>query len=126
MNNMMSDLESDMREGEVEEKHASKDYVKLMKESAESRAGMVKSLKEKKAVKAEKEETQMQTKQRNDLTIEEVKQLQLYLAQVHTECVFLMRNFENRHSARVNEEQGLESAESIVTKEKVQSHGEIG
>lgn len=125
MNNMMSDLESDIREGEVEEKHAAKDYVKLMKESADSRAAMVKSLKEKKLVKAEKEETRMQSNQKNDLTIEEVKHLQLYLAQLHTECDFLMRNFDNRHSARVGEEHGLESAESIVTKEEVQSHGEI-
>jgi hypothetical protein len=125
MNNMISDLESDMREGEVEEKHASKDYVKLMQESADSRAAMVKSLKEKKLVKAEKEETQMQTNQRNDLTIEEVKQLQLYLAQVHTECDFLMRNFENRHNARAGEEVGLKSAESIVTKEDVPTHGEV-
>merc|ERR1719443_2283339 len=86
---------------------------------------MVKSLKEKKLVKAEKEETRMQTNQRNDLTIEEVKHLQLYLAQLHTECDFLMRNFDNRHEARVGEEQGLESAESIVTHEEVQTHGEI-
>merc|ERR1719160_1696963 len=125
MNNMISDLEVDMREGEVEEKHAAKDYVELMKESKDSRAAMVKSLKEKKLVKAEKEEEHMQTDQTNELTIEEVKRLQLYLAQVHTECDFLMRNFENRHSARVGEEQGLESAESIVTKEEVQTHGEI-
>merc|ERR1719388_206859 len=125
MNTMISDLEVDMREGEVEEKHAAKDYVELMKESKDSRAAMVKSLKEKKLVKAEKEETRMQTNQKNDLTIEEVKHLQLYLAQLHTECDFLMRNFDNRHSARVGEEHGLESAESIVTKEKVQTHGEI-
>merc|ERR1719161_1537153 len=125
MNTMISDLEVDMREGEVEEKHAAKDYVELMKESADSRAAMVKSLKEKKLVKAEKEETRMQTDQRNELTIAEVKQLQLYLAQIHTECDFLMRNFDNRHDARVGEEHGLESAESIVTKEKVQTHGEI-
>jgi len=125
MNNMISDLESDMREGEVEEKHAAKDYVELMKESTETRAALVKSLKEKKLVKAEKEETRMQTNQRNDLTIEEVKHLQLYLAKLHTECDFLMRNFDNRHDARVSEEHGLESAESIVTKEKVQTHGEI-
>lgn len=125
MNNMISDLESDMREGEVEEKHAAKDYVKLMKESTETRASLVKSLKEKKLVKADKEETRMQTNQRNDLTIEEVKHLQLYLAQLHTECDFLMRNFDNRHEARVGEEQGLESAESIVTHEEVQTHGEI-
>jgi len=125
MNNMMSDLESDMREGEVEERYAAKDYVKLMKDSTESRASMVKSLKEKKKFKADKEETQMQTTQRNDLTIDEVKHPQLYLAQIHAECDFLIANADNRHKARVGEEHGLESAESIVTHEEVQSHGEV-
>merc|ERR1719387_303974 len=121
----MSDLESDMSAQFTEEKHASKDYVKMMAEAKETRAGMVKALKEKKVVKADTEERKAQTVQQNDLTINEIKHLELYLAKLHTECDFLMRNFDNRHDARVSEEHGLESAESIVTKEKVQTHGEI-
>merc|ERR1719420_1703430 len=125
MNTMMSDLEIDMTGQFTEEKHAAKDYVTMMKESTEMRAGLVKSLKEKKVVKAATEEKKGMTVKQNDLTIDEVKHLQLYLAQLHTECDFLMRNFDNRHEARVGEEQGLESAESIVTHEEVQTHGEI-
>merc|ERR1719272_1322568 len=97
----------------------------MMKEATQMRAGMTKALREKKVVKADTEERRGQTVQQNDLTVAEIKHLQLYLAQVHTECDFLMRNFENRHESRVDEEQGLESAESIVTHEKVQKHHEI-
>merc|ERR1719217_1929232 len=122
---MMSDLETDITEQFTEEKHAAKDYVTMMKESKEMRAGLTKSLKEKKVVKAETEERKEQTVQQNDLTIEEIKHLQLYLAQLHTECDFLLRNFDNRHEARVDEEGGLESAESIVTKEEVQTHNQM-
>jgi len=125
MNEMMSDLESDMSAQFTEEKHASKDYVKMMAEAKETRAGMVKALKEKKVVKADTEERKAQTVQQNDLTINEIKHLELYLAQLHTECDFLLRNFDNRHDARVDEEHGLESAESIVTKEEVQTHNQM-
>eukprot|EP00746_Dinoflagellata_sp_MGD_P124572 gnl/MRDRNA2_/MRDRNA2_59170_c0_seq1.p1 gnl/MRDRNA2_/MRDRNA2_59170_c0~~gnl/MRDRNA2_/MRDRNA2_59170_c0_seq1.p1 ORF type:complete len:739 (+),score=261.77 gnl/MRDRNA2_/MRDRNA2_59170_c0_seq1:97-2313(+) len=125
MSEMMSDLESDMTSSFTEEKHAAKDYVKMMKESAEMRAGMVKALKEKKVVKADTEERKQQTVQQNDLTINEIKHLELYLAQLHTECDFLMRNFDNRHDARVEEEGGLKSAESIVTHEEVPDHAAV-
>jgi len=125
MNDMMSDLESDMVEGFTEEKHAAKDYVTMMKESHDMRADMVKELKEKKVVKADTEERRTQTIQQNDLTVEEIKHLQLYLAQLHTECDFLLRNFDVRHESRIDEEHGLESAESIVTHEEVQNHNQI-
>jgi len=125
MNEMMSDLESDMVGTFTEEKHAAKDYVTMMKESKDMRADMVKTLKEKKVVKADTEERKQQTVQQNDLTINEIKHLELYLAQLHTECDFLLRNFENRHDARVDEEGGLKSAESIVTHEDVPDHAAI-
>merc|ERR1719230_2313806 len=91
----------------------------------DSRAAAVKALKQKKLTKAETEEKRLQSQQKNDLTIEELKHLELYLVQLHAECDFLLRNFENRHDARVDEEHGLDSAESIVTKEEVPTHTTI-
>merc|ERR1719311_1436537 len=96
-----------------------------MAEAKDMRADMVKTLKEKKVVKADTEERKHQTVQQNDLTIDEIKHLELYLAQLHTECDFLLRNFDVRHESRVDEEQGLASAESIVTHEEVPSHQEV-
>merc|ERR550537_18338 len=125
MNKMKSEVTTDLREAEVEEEHAAKDYVELMKESTESRAAFMKTLHTKKANKADTEEKLTQAKQTDDLTVQALKQVELYLAQLATECDFLVANFPKRHAARVNEEEGLVSAESIVTKEDVPSHNAI-
>merc|ERR1719420_1744837 len=113
MSKMKSDLATDLREGETEENHAASDYAVLMKESKETRDADVKALHDKKAVKAETEEKLQATKQQLDLTNEEIKQIELYLVELHTECDFLMRNYDQRHDARVDEEHGLDEAESI-------------
>jgi len=125
MNKMKSDLVTDLREGEVEENHAASDYADLMKESAESRAADVKALHNKKEVKADTEEKLHNTQQQLDLTNEEIKQIELYLKSLHAECDFLMQNFEKRHDARVDEESGLDAAESIVTHEAPPTHQAI-
>merc|ERR550537_460180 len=100
MAKMKSDLVTEMREAETEEKHSAKDYKEMMKEAKVSRATNVKALKAKKLQKAETEEKKQDVQRQNDLTIAEIKQLELYLVQIHAECDFLMRNFENRHDAR--------------------------
>jgi len=56
------------------------------------------------------------------LTLEELEDIGVYLVQLHQECDFLMKNFDNRHGARVDEEVGLEGAETIVTHETPPSH----
>merc|ERR1719160_149327 len=122
MNEMKTDLKTDMKEAEMEEKHASIDYVREMAEAKEQRAADVKSKTDKEAVKADTEEKLAQAIQLNELTIEEIAQIKIYLTKLHIECDFLMRNYENRHEARVDEEVGLESAETIVTHEEPPNH----
>merc|ERR1719160_625290 len=122
MNEMKTDLKTDMKEAEMEEKHANIDYVREMAEAKEQRATMVKTKTDKEAALAATEEKLAQTKQLNELTIEEIRQIKIYLTKLHIECDFLMRNYENRHEARVDEEVGLESAETIVTKEEPPNH----
>jgi hypothetical protein len=122
MNEMKTDLKTDMKESEMEEKHANIDYVREMAEAKEQRAADVKSKTDKEAALAATEEKLAQTKQLNELTIEEIRQIKIYLTKLHIECDFLMRNYENRHEARVDEEVGLESAETIVTHEEPPNH----
>merc|ERR1719446_971601 len=93
-----------------------------MGEAKDQRAADVKSKTDKEATLAKTEEKLVQTKQLNELTIQEIAQIKMYLAKLHIECDFLMRNFENRHEARVDEEVGLESAETIVTHEEPPNH----
>jgi uncharacterized small protein (DUF1192 family) len=122
MNEMKTDLVTDMKEAEMEEKHASIDYVREMGEAKDQRAADVKAKTDKEAALAATEEKLIQTKQLNELTIEEIAQIKIYLTKLHIECDFLMRNYENRHEARVEEEVGLETAETIVSHDEPPSH----
>jgi len=124
MNEIKTELKTDMKESEMEEKFAQKDYVRMMKEAKAARETDVKALTTKKTVKAETEDKLVESKEKLKLTEKELYQLKLYLKKLDVECSFLIRNFDNRHEARVDEEVGLKSAESIVTNDEVPSHNE--
>jgi len=125
MNEFKTDLKTDMTESETSEKFMAKDYVRVMSDAQASRAQDVKSMNEKKAAKATLDQKLVDNKALLALTEEELHNLKLYLVQLHTECDFLVRNFEVRHEGRVDEETGLETAETIVTDEEPPSHKEI-
>jgi hypothetical protein len=125
MNQFKTDLKTDMTESETEEKFMAKDYVRIMDDAHATRTQDVKSMNEKKAHKAALDQKLVDNKAKLALTEEELHNLELYLVQLHTECDFLMRNFEVRHEGRVDEETGLETAETIVTDAEPPSHKDI-
>merc|ERR1719443_1104744 len=125
MNEFKNDLKMEMTESETSEKFNAKEYVRIMTDAQESRAQDVKSTNEKKSAKATLDTKLAENKELLALTTEELHNLELYLVQVHTECDFLMANFDARHEDRVDGESGLESAETIVTDEEPPSHTEI-
>lgn len=125
MTEFKNDLKMEMTEAETSEKFNAKEYVRIMQEAQESRAADVKSLNNKKSVKATLDSKSVENKELLALTEEELHNLELYLVQVHTECDFLTRNFEARHEDRVDGETGLETAETIVTDAEVPSHKDI-
>jgi len=124
MNEIKAEMTADMREAETDEKYSAKDYVRQMKDAVEDRAAAVKMLHEKQATKAKLEEKIMQDKETRVLTLKELEEINLYQIQLHSECDFLLRNFDVRHGARVEEEVGLESAETIVTHETPPGHAD--
>merc|ERR1719456_1926409 len=124
MNEIKAEMTADMREAETDEKYSAKDYTRQMKSAVEDRAATVKALHDKEATKAKLEEKIMQDKELRVLTLKELEEINLYQIELHAECDFLLRNYDARHSARVEEEVGLESAETIVTHETPPSHSE--
>merc|ERR1719313_3296508 len=114
-----------MTEAETEEKFAAKDYTRVMSEAKETRGTDLKSKTEKEATKATLEMKLVESKELLQQTDKELHNLELYLVQLHTECDFLLRNFEVRHEGRVGEEVGLEEAETIVTHADAPSHAAI-
>jgi septal ring factor EnvC (AmiA/AmiB activator) len=125
MNEFVTDLKMEMTESETSEKFNSKEYVRIMSDAQATRASDVKSMNDKKAAKATLEEKHVADKEALALTEEELHNLQLYLVQVHTECDFLIANYHTRHASRVDEETGLEEAETIVTDAEPPSHRAI-
>jgi len=125
MNEFKNDLKMEMTEAETSEKFNAKEYVRIMTDAQETRAEDVKSLNHKKEAKATLDVKLLESKELLELTEKEHHNIQLYLVQVHTECDFLMKNFEARHEDRVDGETGLETAETIVTEGEVPSHRAI-
>merc|ERR1719353_2764324 len=95
-----------------------------MTDAQADRAADVKALHEAKSKKAQLEKQLEMDKETLRLTLEELEDIAAYLVQLHQECDFLMKNFDVRHGARVDEEVGLESAETIVTHETPPTHAD--
>lgn len=125
MNTMKEELVADMRQLETEEKNSAADYVRIMKEAKETRAQLTKTINHKEENKADLEDKMDQAKTNRKLTEKEIQNIALYMVQLHSECDFLMRNFEVRHEGRVEEETGLEDAKTIVTHEEPPTHAVI-
>merc|ERR1719456_506492 len=107
-----------MTEAETEEKFNAKEYVRIMTEAQATRAEDMKAMNEKKKAKATADTKLMEDKELLEATKDEHHNLELYLAQLHGECDFLMRNFEARHDGRIDSEVGLEDAKTIITHEE--------
>merc|ERR1719311_1868830 len=72
MNEFVTDLKTEMTEAETSEKFNAKEYVRIMTEAQETRAQDVKSLNEKKAVKADLDTKLVENKELLELTTEEL------------------------------------------------------
>merc|ERR1719359_1794629 len=114
MDTIISDLGSDMKDMEYEEKTAQKDYAELMADSQETRAGDSKALVGKQSTKAEKENELMTTKEVRSATATDLKQVGTVIQDLHAACDFIMQNFDLRKEARANEIEGLKNAKAVL------------
>jgi hypothetical protein len=118
MNKLRTEVKADSKEAEVEEKYSARDYTEEMKEATATRASDMKALTTKRDQQATLADKQQSDKETNDLTLEELNSIKVYLRELDIECTFIMKNYEARHGARVGEETGLEGAETIVSHEE--------
>jgi chromosome segregation ATPase len=115
MDTIISDLGSDMKDMEYEEKTAQKDYAELMSDSQITRAADTKALTGKTATKAETETTLMTAKETRSATATDLKQVTTVIADLHASCDFIMQNFDLRKEARTNEIEGLKNAKAVLS-----------
>jgi len=115
MNMMQSDLQSDMKDAEADEKGAQKEYEDLMTDSAASRAQSAKSITDKEASKAQLETKLQETKEQKALTVESLEDISLTVNHLHTSCDFIMENYDTRKEARSNESESLKNSKSVLS-----------
>merc|ERR1719265_1562779 len=100
MDTIISDLGSDMKDMEYEEKTAQKDYAELMADSQATRAGDTKALTGKQSTKAETENALMASKEIRSATATDLKNIATTNKDLHAACDFIMANFDLRKEAR--------------------------
>merc|ERR1719169_410150 len=115
MDMMVSDLEKEMTEADVDEKNAQEEYTEFMADSKEKRAQDSKAIVEKQGVKAglqadlEAAHSDKKSEQKTLLATKE------YLADVHGECDWLLENYELRKGARAEESEALKKAKAVLS-----------
>jgi peptidoglycan hydrolase CwlO-like protein len=115
MDLMVSDLDKEITETQVEEKEAQAEYEQFMKDSAEKRALDAKSIEDKEATKADLEAKLLKDEEEKTATMNEAMATHEFLAEVHADCDWLLTNFETRKSARAGEIDAMTKAKAVLS-----------
>merc|ERR1719217_440244 len=115
MDGLKNDLETEIQEMKMDEKHAQEDYVKLMADAAEKRATDSKAVTAKEGSKAELEDEMQKAKDAKKATDGELMETNGYLAELHSDCDFLVEHYEERKEARTNELDALGKAKAVLS-----------
>jgi len=111
---LIADLEKEMTQAEMEEKHAQEDYEQFLNEAAEKRAKDSKSYAQKEAAHAEA--TSSLEGFKGDLAAAEkgLKATLSYIASLHADCDFLVKYYGMRKEMRGKEIDGLVNAKAAL------------
>merc|ERR1719316_2650803 len=115
LDKLMNDLKLEMKEDDMEEETAQKDYEEVMAKSADKRAMMSKRIVEKEGELAETEERLIKAKKTNKAQKTDLMDLGEYVASLHGQCDFLMQNFDKRKEARTNEIDAIKKAKAVLS-----------
>merc|ERR1719263_1404728 len=115
MDGIKNDLEAEITEMKMDEKHAQEDYVELMADAAEKRATDSKAVTAKEGGKAELEDGIQKIKDAKKATDGELAEVTKYMSELHDECDFLVEHYEERKEARANEIDALGKAKAVLS-----------
>jgi septal ring factor EnvC (AmiA/AmiB activator) len=115
MDLMIADLDKEVTETEVEEKEAQKEYEEFIKDSANKRASDAKSISDKEAAKTELEATLLKHQDEKKKTSKLAMMKHEFLADVHGDCDWLLKNFDMRKEARAGELDSLSKASAVLS-----------
>jgi len=114
MDNLKADLEKEITAMEMEEKDAQGDYEGTMKDAAEKRTIDSEAITQKEKAKADMEAELQKVKDAKKADDGELMATNGYLAELHSDCDWLLENFATRKEARTNEVDALKKAKAVL------------
>jgi septal ring factor EnvC (AmiA/AmiB activator) len=111
---LVKDLDKEMQEAEVMEKDSQKEYEEMMADAASKRATDAKSITEKEGAKATTEGELEQEKDKKTASTKELLATVDYIQSLHSECDWLLQNFDARKEARASEVEALKNAKAVL------------
>jgi len=112
---LVADIEKDIQENTADEQSAQKEYTIFVEDSNKQRATDAQTLAEKEALKASLEAKLHKSSQLRKSKMKTAEAKLQYLQDKHTECDFLLENFEKRRDAREAESDALQRAKAVLT-----------
>jgi len=114
LDRFITDLKVEMKEDDMEEQAAQKDYEELMAESAKKRQTDAKTIVEKESQKAAAEERLEKAKKDKKAGQKELLAVNEYIAGLHASCDFLVQNYDLRKEARSSEIESIQKAKAVL------------
>ena len=115
IDSLKNDLEKDIQASEFDEKDAQEEYEEMMSQSAKKRATDSKTITEKEEQKSGLEGDLEDAKASDKATKKELLALGEYIAALHSQCDFLLQNFDLRKDARAGEISALKKAKAVLS-----------
>jgi chromosome segregation ATPase len=115
LNLLIADLDKQMTEAKVEEKHSQEDYEQAMKDAAAKRAADSKALAESEAERADLESDLEQLVSAKKSAKKELASTSNLIMALHGECDFLLKFFDVRKEARQGEVDSLTKARAVLS-----------
>lgn len=115
MDMLVADLDKEMQEMDVEEKDAQAEYEKFTKEAAAKRVTDSKSITDKEGAKADAEATVEKETAEKGNTMKEAFATMEFLKNLHSDCDWLLQNFDVRKEARAGEVEALKKAKAVLS-----------
>merc|ERR1719453_2751242 len=114
MTQMEGELKSDMEAAERDEKTAQQEYEDLMGESSSTRAQDAKSITDKEASGAQLESKLAEAEESKAMSTETLEDVSMTINHLHTQCDFLLQNYDARKEARSAEAESLKNGKAVL------------
>jgi len=115
MTQMEGELKSDIQAAENDEKAAQKEYEELMADSSATRAQNAQSITDKEASRATLETKLAEAEESKALSTESLEDIGMTINHLHTQCDFLLQNYDARKEARSAESESLKNGKAVLS-----------